>query len=131
MSRYDGRTSPSGIAKGVAAVIPSVKGATYTVIREEKEAVRNSLAAAAGLNMFCPIPPKSILIITIATNAPITLKIIEDFNGGIFNARINPVTTQERSVSVCLFFAIILKRYSNSTHDDTEVTIIRAATYEK
>jgi hypothetical protein len=77
----------------------------------------------AGLNMFEPNPPKTILPIAMAKTLPITAT-HHGTAGGSDSARIMPVTTALRSSSEFDFLQITLQSHSVTMHEimQTEIT---------
>ena len=88
----------------------------------DHDASKNALAAKAGFTIFCPRPPKAIFTTTIANTAPITNCQTGRVNGTL-KANNIPVTTAERSFTVCFLFVILLNKYSDSTQASTDVNI--------
>ena len=88
-------------AKGVALVVAyilavsSTPGAVQVVINWPKQIIRKARPTMAGLKIFEPKPPKSILAIPMATTEPLT-QANQGSVGGTEKARIRPVTTAEK-----------------------------------
>ena len=102
-------------------------GTGQVVICAGKEMSRNTRPVMAGLNTFCPIPPKDILATPMATKAPITI-IHHEMPEGRFIPRSMPVTTAERSPMVELFLSrYLVMAHSRSTHEATLTAIVRIA----
>ena len=84
---------------------------------------RNTRPTKAGLNGLLPSPPKLILPMPMATNAPMTT-----IHTGRLLGRLNdsnrPVSTADPSLMVGVVFSRKRwMRYSNNTHESTEVTL--------
>jgi hypothetical protein len=103
-----------------------VAGTAHVVINTPKEAVRNVLPTIAGLKMFAPSPPKTILPIAIEKTPPITAVQMGSF-GGRDNARIIPVTTALKSPSELGFLQIRLQSHSVATDEITQAPIRTSA----
>jgi hypothetical protein len=99
-----------------------VAGTAHVVIKTPNEAVRNVLPTMAGLKIFAPSPPKTILPIAMETMLPIIAVQIGSL-GGSDNASIIPVTTALKSSSVLDFLQIKLQSHSVATHEITQVKI--------
>ena len=120
-------------ANGVAAVVASTYavskplGSGHEVIWTGNEISRNTRPTNAGLNRFCPSPPKLIFATPIATNAPITT-IHQGKLLGKLNARSKPVSTAERSQMVDFCFKINFAiSHSNSTQATTLIAVVMSA----
>jgi hypothetical protein len=91
-----------------------VAGTVQVVISIPKQAVRKALPAIAGLKIFAPSPPKTILPIAMAKALPITAAQAGKL-GGSDSARIMPVTTALKSPRELGFFRIRLQSHSVAT----------------
>ena len=99
------------------------------VIAVGKERRRNTRAAIAGLNMFCPSPPKVIFTTPIAKIAPI-VSTHQGQDTGTFRARRIAVTTAERSPTEQGFLRRnLLMRYSTPTQE-TMLTPSRNSSFQ-
>ena len=67
-----------------------------------KEIIMNTLPTAAGFAMFLPVPPNTILTITMANTAPIAAS-YHCTEGGSMSARMSPVTTDVKSNCIAQF----------------------------
>jgi hypothetical protein len=103
-----------GIAESIVA------GTVHTVIIVPKQAVRKHLPAIAGLKIFAPSPPKTILPIIIAKPEPI-IQTQNGMLGGSEKARMMPVTTALKSPSEFGFFLARLQTASKATQEMTQL----------
>ncbi len=100
-----------------------VAGTAQVVIRIPKQAVMKALPTIAGLKVFEPRPPKTILPIAIAKALPI-IAAHQGRCGGTDRARIIPVTTALKSSTLFGFFLIRLQSHSVRTEAMMQ-TVIR------
>ena len=114
------------VTRGVADAVKSAAGAAPPATVPAKASSRNTRAAMAGFTMFLPMPPKQPLTITTAN----TLPRAHCHSGTLvlrFSASSRPVTTADRSETVCFFPAHRLNRASAKTADATHVTMVHSA----
>ena len=97
-----------------------VAGTAQVVIKTPNEAVKNVLPTIAGLKIFAPSPPKTILPMAMEKTPPITAVQIGSF-GGSDNASIIPVTTALKSSRELGFLQIRLQIHSVAAHEITQV----------
>ena len=113
-----GRVPVLRLASGVAVEIASVTvtlpksgsfacGAVQVVMKPAQEAIMNARAPSAGFMKFLPMPPNSILTITMPNRPPNTVS-HSGAATGMLKAIRTPVTKQERSPTVFSCFTILL-----------------------
>ena len=117
---------PSGVAVVVASAKLWFIGAVQAVIFAGKEFIRMMRAVSAGFTKFCPMPPNICLTTTIAITPP-NAAMIGLMETGRFIASKTPVTTQERSPTVCGRFMTRRETYSLKIHAATVVRMMTAA----
>ena len=117
-------------ANGVAPVAASTYevakpcGTGHEVICAGNEISKNTRPTNAGLNKFCPNPPKVIFATPIATNAPITT-IHQGKLLGKLNASNKPVNTADKSQMVDFCFnRYLVISHSNSTHAAMLIAVV-------
>ena len=87
--------------------------------KTRKETSRKTRPAIAGLNTFCPRPPKVSLATQMAKAAPMKTT-HQGVVAGRFIASRRPVTTAEKSPTVEVFFSRYrVIRYSSNTQEAT------------
>ena len=89
-----------------------------------KEMSRNTRAVMAGLNMFCPRPPKDILAMPMATTAPMTTT-HQGVLQGRFIASSRPVTSAEEPLNSSGRF---IRNFAMSHSRPTQATALTART---
>ena len=109
----------------LSARLDQSSGATKLVITLVHAKSRKIRADMAGLAKFLPIPPKSIFAITMANSAPTTGTYIGT-TAGRLSAKMIPVTTAERSPTVCSFFLMRLNKNSNNTQKPTQTSVFKS-----
>jgi hypothetical protein len=110
----------SGAILGIAGSI--VAGTVQVVISIPKQAVKNVLPTMAGLKMFEPSPPKTILPMAMEKTLPIIAAQTGKL-GGTDSASIMPVTTALKSPRELGFLRIKLQSHSVATDEITQVDI--------
>ncbi len=110
----------SGAIAGI--VLSIVAGTVQLVINTPKEAVRNVRPTMAGLKIFAPSPPNTILPIAMEKTLP-TIAVQTGSLGGSDSARIMPVTTALKSPNELGFLRITLQSHSVATDEITQVQI--------
>ena len=118
------------VTRGVAEEVASATGAAPPATVPVKASSRNTRAAMAGLTRFLPMPPKKPLTTTMANTPPRA----HCHRGTLvlrFSASRRPVTTADRSPTVCFFPAQRLNRNSDRTVDATQTRIVHRAEIPK
>ena len=115
-------------ASGVAPVVASKpRGFELKLFMNfAQEMMRKQRPASAGFIQFWPRPPNICFAMMIAKTAP-SAGIQSGISGGMFSARIIPVTTAEKSEMVTVFFMPFCQRNSEITAAATVTTITSSA----